>query len=339
MSFQIEQIFKQLLGQTNIFDRLNELENWRNRLADPTLSDNVKSIQSIELNLTQNVVPQIQNAANIASQASNQATAASDNAFKASNQAIEAKNLAEGFLLRIQDAETNALNAATNATNSLNQVQDFANRLKKTGEQLQTDLDAILAAESKFRTVLLTELDAIRRQLNDLAAATSSAGDIVKKEGEDVKAEMDEVVDSLNRPISDLKEYLRRIQEDSAVFIPFNASMVLALITSSSMVNFVQTFAGAAENPTLNDYYKVSGHGTIVEEIIEGFKEVGVELVDVGNSMKGFADTINAETKKLGDRLILSSQLINDAFKEFIDTFHRIFLNLSYTLRGEIAPE
>ncbi len=336
---EITNIIKEFFEKHNILSRLSDIEEWRNKTADPSIKINVDNIQKINTNITKELLPQIQDSANIAKGAEKAALGASNDAISASNIAVDAKNTAEQFLTRIQEAETNATNAATNATNAFSQVQDFANRLKAAGEQLQKDLEAILAAESKFRTVLLTELDAIRRQLGDLAEAVKLAGEDVKKEGEDVKTQLDSIINSMDRPISDIKEYLRRLQEDSAVYIPFNAAMVIALIVSSSAVQTVQTFLGDPENPTLYNYYKIAGNGTIVEEIIEGFGKLGVEFIDIGNSLSNFASTINEEFKKLGDRLILSAKLINDAFKEFIDTFHKVFLNLSYSLRGETPPE
>jgi hypothetical protein len=336
--FDINNMITAFFQKYNILDRLNDIEKWKNETADPTLSANVIKIQTINTNITQNIVPQIQESVSIAKNASSTAIGASNNAISASNIAVEAKNTAEQFLTRIQEAETNAINASTNATNAFKQVQDFATRLTNAGTQLQADVDAVLEEESKFRTALSTEIDAIRRQMNELAAAVDAAGENVKKEGEDVSRELNEVNTEMQRPISDIKEYLRRLREHDPIYIPFNAGMTIALIASSDAILTLQTLTGPPENKTLYDYYKQSAHGSIVEEVVEGFQEVGREFLDIGKSLEGFAGTIDAEFKKMGDRLLLSSEVINKAFKEFIDKFHKIFFNLSFTLRGEIPP-
>jgi hypothetical protein len=323
MSFsEIEAFFKSFILKNNILARITEIENWRKEEADPKIETNLFNIEKF---------------AKVAQDASSTSLLASNNALSASNIAVEAKNTVESILTRVEIAETNAINAATQSNQLFGEIQSFSNRLIATGQQLQTDLDELMVAEASLRTVLTQELDGIRRQYNDFADAIKVAGESVKKEGEDVNSELIEIVTEMNKPMQDIQEYLRRLQRDSPIFIPFNAAMTVSLIVSSSAVIFTQGIGGN-ENPALIAHYIQPGNGTIVEEMIEGFKEVGKEFLDIAASLGNFSNTLETESRKLGDRLILANNLINAEFKKFIDTFQKIFFNLSFNLRGETLP-
>ncbi|MHA1291078.1 MAG: hypothetical protein ACTSQJ_00250 [Promethearchaeota archaeon] len=324
--YNIEQIIKSYFNQYNIVDRLQELERWRRNQADPNISDNITKINTIFNEINNNIYPKIQEASRKAVDASNIATIASDKALQASNLAVEAKNKAEQFYNEIQVAKSEALTASDKAVQAMNFVSDFSNRLITTGTQLQSDLDAIMEAEAKLRSVLAREMDGVKRQYYDFSDAVKSASDRVRDRANEIADEFGEAAKQIGEPLAKVIEHARKLPEIAdgltiddiprIAFLPYNLFQMARYLT----------------------WDHIFGGHDVLDETVEANDEIKVAFSLLGSALKRFGITLKIEANKLGDRLIHANEVINDAFKEFIDTFHTVFYNMSFHIRGETPP-
>jgi len=203
---------------------------------------------------------------------------------------------------------------------------------------MKTDGDILKAKSEKFITIMKRELSAISQTSKKLGENIKIAGDAVGASVDGVVAELHEMNSQMGKPLSDIRTYLRRLMEDEPVYIPFNAGMALSLLVSRTMVRWMQTFAGEPENPTLYSWYGTSGHGAVLEEVIEGFREVGEKLVELGGEFKKFGQAVLTNTTDLENQINDSTKLIEQAFYEYMDSFYAFGYNLSYRLKGEPPP-
>jgi hypothetical protein len=180
---------------------IQELQKWRDQIADPNIQSNVDNIIKIDTNLTQNVVPAIQQAQK---DIQTDKLLIQENVTKVDNM-VDLVNVQAGEVTAMRDqvskfaADINT--AKADAFNALNQVKDMSNRFIVAADGVVADMAMLKQASDTFVTVLTREASAISAQFGQFADGIVVKAEIIKAAAAKLGVEFNEMITEMGKPI------------------------------------------------------------------------------------------------------------------------------------------
>lgn len=297
----------------NILARLRAIENKVNKDIDPRLaeqtsilSDQIRELKSLIGKVNNEIIPAINETAG--------------KATSASNLAIEAQKRSESVLDIVVDAKNIALDAKSKIMDAVATVQEIKDRFIFAADGLETDIIGLKAAAEEFITVLTRELSGLGSQFKEWGTKIADTVKTVGEKAQRVGGELGEAVVQIGKPLKACADHAYEMGED---------------MVDGDVLGAVGHAEKALEYLTFKGY---GGQDSVLEELMEAFKEISTEFIALYNALVTFGDTTEKESDDLKNRIEHANLLIKQSFNKFTNAFYAVFFNLQYRLKGDTPP-
>jgi len=329
----------------NLFSRiqtiektLRELKIWKDEFANPNLRKNIENIKTIHNNITNVVLPRIEDAVNQAQEASNKATQAMDSANLSMKEALNSANIAKSArdsaieaLNKITEFTEMAENAANSAKVAAENAKAMLDRLHYVSEGLINDINEFNQNASYLVSVILTDLGHISATFQEFGSNVLQNSIEVSRDIEGLVNQLRDAVNEISVPLNYVADQARSM----ATNIADAWDLAQKLDYLGSIGELVEALNNAKNGFEVLTFKPYGGQNSVFFEIIEAFNQISNAFFELKDSMTKLGSDLSSDGEDIKDVIIMAKTDIDDATNKFLSSFLKIFNNMTLRLKGE----
>lgn len=231
--------------------------------------------------------------------------------------------ITNNILPMVKKAQAWAENALTRAQEAFDRAEAFINVLRKSSSQLVIDGQDIINQASSLARVYIEESGRIINAYINYGKKVGAEIKNVYIKAKYVADEMLEAKKQIGIPLGKAKSDAKKALYcwDKLRKGGWSHKYIFCCLDEGIDAIKYMTFKG------------YGGQDSVLEELIEAFKEVGAAMIGLANAYASYSSVVYNETINLGKTIRISFERIGEATTSFADSIKNLAVNLSNNLK------